>query len=1054
MTDLEGLAYFFDKNLDGKLNSADPLWGDLKIWNDQNLNGVTDANELRRLSDYGIVDINLSFSEPNFNQDLPSNGGGIVLRTVTSRKADGSTITVGDVVLGYADNNTGSDETRNFVVGTSSDDVIFGSNHNDTLYGEDGNDTLCGLDGNDTLMGGNGNDGLIGGGGNDALYGINGNDTLIGEDGNDTMMGGSDQDFLAGGDGNDSLIGDDGFDTLVGGIGDDVLFGGGHHDILSGEDGNDTLVGGWGEDTLFGGNHNDVLYGEDGYDIMDGGTGDDNLFGGNHNDTLFGNDGNDTLSGEEGDDHLHGNDGNDVLYGNNGSDWLTGGAGADWLDGGNGADYVNYNGSWGAVAVSLEAGMGWGAEAEGDRLFNIEGIQGSKFNDDLSGSGNSDSIWGGGGDDWLLGRGGADALDGGDGYDVANYVESWSGVIIDLGAGTGTGGSAEGDRLYNIEGVHGSMYDDHLHGNAGSNWLFGAWGNDWLHGHDGGDSLYGDLGDDFLNGGSGADRLDGGEGYDRATYQWAYSGVGVSLDSGSGWMGEATGDVYVSIEGVVGSEHADGIYGDWQSNWFAGLSGNDTLFGQDGHDTIFGGGNEDYINGGGHNDVLYGDDGYDTLVGGWGEDYLNGGNHNDILYAEDGNDTLVGGWGDDFLDGGNHNDELWGQEGNDVLYGQDGNDVLVGGANEDYLHGGGHNDSLYGDDGYDTLVGGWGDDYLYGGGHNDELHGQDGNDSINGGWGDDNLLGGEGNDWLVGEEGNDGIIGGGGYDTAYFAGSRNNHYVHYVSYGHGAIVDATGRNGGDWVWDTERLWFDDAVAYFDGSQGWPPLVIDLDGDGLELTDVFESTVRFDMTGDGIADRTGWAAADDGLIVYDLGGDRKITEQAEVVLATHGEAGMTDLEALAYAFDDNKDGWFDANDAHWKDFGVWQDRNQDGITDDGEFRTLEEVGIARIGLVGEVRAEVVAGNVINAVTRFETVDGREGLIGDVTLYAKSGAEEETPVFAANDDVPELPSLENALHSLTAAMAMFDAQGESRTEEAAMIVEDTVYVIDDDALPKAA
>ncbi|WP_137107646.1 hypothetical protein [Azospirillum argentinense] len=74
MTDLEGLAYFFDKNLDGKLNSADPLWGDLKIWNDQNLNGVTDANELRKLSDYGIVDINLSFSEPNFNQGLPSNG--------------------------------------------------------------------------------------------------------------------------------------------------------------------------------------------------------------------------------------------------------------------------------------------------------------------------------------------------------------------------------------------------------------------------------------------------------------------------------------------------------------------------------------------------------------------------------------------------------------------------------------------------------------------------------------------------------------------------------------------------------------------------------------------------------------------------------------------------------------------------------------------------------------------------------------------------------------------------------------------------------------------
>ncbi|MFC5356437.1 calcium-binding protein [Azospirillum himalayense] len=1039
------------------------------------------------------------------------------------------------------------------VVGSAYGDFIVGDNGTNGLAGQDGNDTLSGLGGNDYLHGGNGNDSLIGGAGSDRLEGGNGNDALIGDDGNDTMMGGSDQDYLAGGADNDSLVGDDGFDTLVGGTGDDTLFGGGHHDILSGEDGNDTLVGGWGEDTLFGGNHNDVLYGEDGYDLLDGGAGDDNLFGGNHNDTLFGNDGNDTLSGEEGDDHLHGQNGNDTLFGNNGSDWLTGGAGADWLDGGAGWDNVNYNGSWGAVGVDLADGVAWSAEGEGDRLINIEGVQGSQHNDDLRGDNNNNWLHGQGGDDWLFGRGGADILDGGDGFDVANYVDSLTGITVDLRNGAASGGSAQGDQLHNIEGVHGSTYDDHLHGNDVTNWLYGSWGNDWLHGYGSDDSLYGDTGSDSLNGGLGADHLEGGEGSDWAAYMWATTGIAMTLEGNYGWLGEAVGDKFYSIENVLGSEHNDEIHGDWQGNYLVGSGGNDALLGkdgsdtlvggwgndymeggghndtligddghdymvggwgddylhggnnndtligddghdllvgganedylvggnnndvlhgEDGYDTLIGGANEDYLHGGGHNDTLVGDDGYDTLVGGWGEDYLHGGGHNDVLHGEDGHDYMVGGWGEDALYGGNHNDTLIGEDGhdtlygganedylvggnhNDVLYGEDGYDTLFGGANEDYLHGGGHNDMLIGDDGYDTLVGGWGDDWMSGGGHNDALFGEDGNDAIHGGWGDDNLLGGEGGDWLVGEEGNDGINGGGGYDTAYFAGSRNNHYIHYVSYGHGAIIDATGRNGGDWVWETERLQFDDAVAYFDGSQGWPPLVIDLDGDGLELTDVFESTVRFDMSGDGIADRTGWAAADDGLIVYDLGGDRKITEQAEVVLATHGEAGMTDLEALAHAFDGNKDGWFDANDAHWKDFGVWQDRNQDGVTDDGEFRTLEEVGIARIGLAGEVRAEVVAGNVINAVTRFETVDGREGLIGDVTLYAKSGAEEETPVIAANDDVPELPSLENALHGLTAAMAMFDAQGESRVEETAVITEDAVYLIDDNTLPKAA
>ncbi|MGY0793135.1 calcium-binding protein [Azospirillum argentinense] len=1157
MTDLEGLAYFFDTDENQKLDKNDSLWSSLVLWKDSNNNGISDAGELKNLEEHGITSIDLRVPSPDIGQLLPKNGEGLVIRSVTATRSDGVKLAVGDVMFGYSASNPGNtaygSSENDIINGGDGHDFLVGDSDNNTIRGLGGNDTLIGSGGNDVLQGGVGSDSLIGGDGSDVIYGEDGNDVLIGESGNDTMMGGSDQDYLAGGADNDSLVGDDGFDTLVGGTGDDVLHGGGHHDILSGEDGNDTLVGGWGEDTLFGGNNNDVLYGEDGYDLLDGGTGDDNLFGGNHNDTLFGNDGNDTLSGEEGDDHLHGQNGNDTLFGNNGSDWLTGGAGADWLDGGTGWDNVNYNGSWGAVVVDLADGMAWGAEGEGDRLINIEGAQGSQHNDELRGDNNNNWLHGQGGDDWLFGRGGADVLDGGDGFDIANYVDSLTGVTIDLRNGAASGGSAQGDQLHNIEGVHGSTYDDHLHGNDGINWLYGSWGNDWLHGYGSDDSLYGDIGNDSLNGGWGADNLYGGEGSDWAAYMWATTGIGMTLEGNYGWLGEAAGDKFYSIENILGSEYNDEIHGDWQGNYLVGAGGddallgkdgndtlfggwgndymeggghndtlhgddghdymvggwgddylhggnhndtligedghdtlvgganedylvggnnNDVLYGEDGYDTLIGGANEDYLHGGGHNDTLVGDDGYDTLIGGWGEDYLHGGGHNDVLHGEDGHDYMVGGWGEDVLYGGNHNDTLIGEDGhdtlygganedylvggnhNDVLYGDDGYDTLIGGANEDYLHGGGHNDLLVGDDGYDTLVGGWGDDNLFGGGHNDALFGEDGNDAIHGGWGDDNLLGGEGGDWLVGEEGNDGINGGGGYDTAYFAGSRSNHYIHYVSYGHGAIIDSTGRNGGDWVWETERLQFDDAVAYFDGSQGWPPLVIDLDGDGLELTDVFESTVRFDMTGDGIADRTGWAAADDGLIVYDLGGDRKITEQAEVVLATHGEAGMTDLEALAYAFDDNKDGWFDANDAHWKDFGVWQDRNQDGITDDGEFRTLEEVGIARIGLVGEVRAEVVAGNVINAVTRFETVDGREGLIGDVTLYAKSGAEEETPVLAANDDVPELPSLENALHSLTAAMAMFDAQGESRTDEAAMIVEDTVYVIDDSALPKAA
>jgi antirestriction protein len=49
-------------------------------------------------------------------------------------------------------------------------------------------------------------------------------------------------------------------------------------------------------------------------------------------------------------------------------------------------------------------------------------------------------------------------------------------------------------------------------------------------------------------------------------------------------------------------------------------------------------------------------------------------------------------------------------------------------------------------------------------------------------------------------------------------------------------------------------------------------------------------------------------------------------------------------ALA-AEDSNGDGIVDTNDANWGKLRVWQDLNSDGKTDEGELKTLEELGIA-------------------------------------------------------------------------------------------------------------
>ena len=49
------------------------------------------------------------------------------------------------------------------------------------------------------------------------------------------------------------------------------------------------------------------------------------------------------------------------------------------------------------------------------------------------------------------------------------------------------------------------------------------------------------------------------------------------------------------------------------------------------------------------------------------------------------------------------------------------------------------------------------------------------------------------------------------------------------------------------------------------------------------------------------------------------------------------------------FDTNGDGKLTAADAAWGEFRVWQDADQDGVTDAGELKTLDQMGFTQIGL---------------------------------------------------------------------------------------------------------
>ena len=161
--------------------------------------------------------------------------------------------------------------------------------------------------------------------------------------------------------------------------------------------------------------------------------------------------------------------------------------------------------------------------------------------------------------------------------------------------------------------------------------------------------------------------MDGGTGIDIANYRESSSGITLHLTDG-GIAGDASGDRYVSIERVFGSDYHDAI---------TGSVADDKLYGYDGDDKIIGGDGGDFINGGNGHDSLYGLSGQDTIYAGIGDDFVAGDGADDRLYGQGGADTLHGGYGNDVLDGGSGSDILSGSFGNYTLTGGGGTDAFV-----------------------------------------------------------------------------------------------------------------------------------------------------------------------------------------------------------------------------------------------------------------------------------------------------------------------------------------------------------------------------------------
>jgi hypothetical protein len=495
---------------------------------------------------------------------------------------------------------------------------------------------------------------------------------------------------------------------------------------------------------------------------------------------------------------------------------------------------------------------------------------------------------------------------------------------------TASDGQESASDLFNLtvasNAIYGTSANNTLTGTSAADAILGLGGNDNLNGVAGNDRLDGGEGNDRLTGGAGADTLVGGDGFDWASYATNGAALVLDLYDGSRTTGDAVGDTFVGIESYVGTGYAD--------TFIAGATA--TTF--DGGSSIF--------------SVK------DTVDFSLSTSAI-------TLTLNVASNSLVTGSGAGGLAAG------------DGIYSIE---RFIGTSYDDVYTITGDSDAKYvffveaangGTDEVRTDLA----SYTLGNEIEKLTFIGTGNFTGTGNAVDNVLTGGGGNDTLTG---------GAGIDVAVFAGVQGDYSI-VTNGGTIQIVDdqptVDGSDGTDTLLGVEMAEFKGGVQVSLAA----PIVLDLDGDGIELREKNASPTGFDWNGDGIRDRTGWVDSGDGLLTFDRDGNGTVSGAEELSFVDDRPGANSDLDGLS-AFDSDDDGRLSAADSSWSDFHVWRDLNGDGVVGAGEYLSMEEAGVSSITLSASATSQSWdwGANIVVNNGSFERTDGTSGQLADVAL----------------------------------------------------------------------